>query len=145
VSARWAFNCASCECRWAYCRVLLEAEAEAEAEDVVAEGALLVAVGFDVDDDVAAAKAEGLAGGWWSDVEGAIWYASEVGLEDRGSDLQLERRTTGGKVGEKQRFGNLSVQLLIVCSRRGIWRLLKTAPANRLASQERGLAHTYLR
>jgi hypothetical protein len=61
---------------------LLEAEAEAEAEDVVAEGALLVAVGFDVDDDVAAAKAEGLAGGWWWDVEGAMWRASEVGLED---------------------------------------------------------------
>jgi hypothetical protein len=77
VSARWAFSCASWECRWAYWRVLLEA--------------LLVAVGFDDVVVVAAAKDEGLADGWW-EVEGAIWHLPEVGLEDGGNDYVVGER-----------------------------------------------------
>ncbi len=33
VSARWAFSCASCACRWVYCLLRLIVDAEAEAED----------------------------------------------------------------------------------------------------------------
>ena len=33
VSARCAFNCASCACRWAYCLLRLIVEAEAEVEE----------------------------------------------------------------------------------------------------------------
>lgn len=118
MSARWAFSCASWECRWAYWRVLLEAEEE--EKDEVADEALLVAAGFD--DDVAAAKDEGLAGGWW-EVEGAIWHVSEVGREDGGTDLWLDSRTGNKEVNGKQRFGYSSTRQFLICSRRGIWML----------------------
>lgn len=64
MSARWAFSCASCECRCAYWRVLLE-EDEDEDEALV----VVVESGFEV---VAAEKEEGLVGCLW-EVEGAIF------------------------------------------------------------------------
>lgn len=76
VSARWAFSCASWECKWAYCLVLLEEEEEdwKEEEEWGLVVLVLVAGAWELGLVVWVNEEEGLVVCLWA-VEGAILKA----------------------------------------------------------------------